>query len=99
MNTNEWMTIKSFWYAHETDMTKSFLESNDIEVQVKDEFTLQSDPILNNAIGGAKLQVRADQYDLAYNLLKTKGIITEKDLVDNSFYNKIEGFLRKYLNL
>jgi hypothetical protein len=99
MNQNEWITIKTFWQVHEAEMVKNFLLANDIENRVKDDFTLQSDPMLNNAIGGAKLQVKAEQFEQAYSLLKSKNIITNKDHVDNSFYNKIEKFLRKYLNL
>lgn len=99
MNSNNWITIKTYWQVHEAEMTRNLLNAHDIDCQIKDNFTLQSDPLLNNTIGGAKIQVRPNQLNEAIELLTSKGILTDKDNVDSSFYNKIERFLRKYLNL
>jgi hypothetical protein len=90
---NEWVTIKSYWQVYEAEMTKSLLKANGFQCQIKDNFTLLSDPMLNNTIGGAMVQVLIHQAEQAIVLLKEMNIITEKDELDMSIYTLIEQFL------
>ncbi len=53
----EFITIKSFEYPHEAQIIKNKLETEGIFVFLKDEYTIQTDNFLSNAIGGVKLQV------------------------------------------
>lgn len=53
----EFYTLDSFEYAAETLIVQGKLESEDIPVFLVDENTVNSDPLISNAIGGIKLQV------------------------------------------
>lgn len=50
-------TIASFDYPADVQIIKGKLESEGIPVFLKDENTLNSDPLISYAIGGVKLQV------------------------------------------
>ena len=49
--------LATFEYVADVQIVKGKLESEGIPVFLKDENTLNSDPIISNAIGGVKLQV------------------------------------------
>lgn len=53
----EFYTIGAFSYPADVQIIKGKLESEGISVFLKDENTLNSDPLLSDAIGGVKLQV------------------------------------------
>ena len=53
----EFYTIAAFEYVADVQIIKGKLESEGIPVFLRDENTLNSDPIISNAIGGVKLQV------------------------------------------
>ena len=50
-------TIAAFDYPADVQILKGKLESEGIPVFLKDEYTLNSDPMISNAIGGVKVQV------------------------------------------
>ncbi|MEM9142208.1 MAG: DUF2007 domain-containing protein [Bacteroidota bacterium] len=50
-------TIASFEYPADVQVLKGKLESEGIPVFLRDEHTLNSDPLISNAIGGVRLQV------------------------------------------
>lgn len=49
--------LASFEYVADVQIIKGKLESEGIPVFLRDENTLNSDPLISNAIGGVKLQV------------------------------------------
>ncbi len=53
----EFCTIAAFEFVADVQIVKGKLESEGIPVFLRDENTLNSDPIISNAIGGVKLQV------------------------------------------
>ncbi|MFR9164915.1 MAG: putative signal transducing protein [Clostridium baratii] len=53
----DWIEIISFTYPHEAHLAKSLLEASNIEVFIKDEFTIQVNNFYSNAIGGVKILV------------------------------------------
>lgn len=55
--SEKFYTIASFDYPADVQILKGKLESEGIPVFLKDEHTLNSDPLISNAIGGVKLQV------------------------------------------
>jgi DNA-directed RNA polymerase subunit RPC12/RpoP len=55
---NEFFTIAAFDYTAEAQVMKGKFMSHGIEVFLKDEHTLDADPLISQAIGGVKLQVR-----------------------------------------
>lgn len=54
---NEFYTIGSFEYVADVQVLKGKLESEGIPVFLRDENTLNTDPLISSAIGGVKLQV------------------------------------------
>jgi hypothetical protein len=52
---------------------KVSLENNGIQCFIKDEHTIQANPLLANAIGGVKLQVLEEDAEKAVELLKEVG--------------------------
>ncbi|QWX83306.1 DUF2007 domain-containing protein [Cellulophaga sp. HaHaR_3_176] len=55
--SDKFVTIAVFEYVSDMQVLKTKLESEEIQVFLKDENTLNSDPMISHAIGGAKLQV------------------------------------------
>ncbi|PXX31524.1 hypothetical protein [Arenibacter sp. ARW7G5Y1] len=55
--TPEFYTIAAFEFVADVQILKGRLESDGIPVFLRDENTLNSDPLISNAIGGVKLQV------------------------------------------
>ncbi|MFT4981322.1 MAG: hypothetical protein ACI9UR_001175 [Bacteroidia bacterium] len=54
------ITIKVFSYDHETFLYEPKFKSEGIEYFLKDQKTVAIDPLVSNAIGGIKLQVRVE---------------------------------------
>ncbi len=95
----DFVTVKTFWSSYQANIVKSFLENEGITCFLKDELTVNADPLITNAIGGVKLQVPSSEYELAYSLLDEYGYINPKDKIDNTLQSKLEGFLRRVFNL
>lgn len=64
-----------FSYPHEYFVLKSLLEAEDIKVILKDDLTVYVNPLLSQAIGGIKMYVPTDKYQIA------------KEIYDN-YFNK-----------
>ena len=54
-------------------LMKSVLRQNEVHFIVRDELTVQTDPFLSNAIGGAKIMVRSEDLEQATRLLDEGG--------------------------
>jgi DNA-directed RNA polymerase subunit M/transcription elongation factor TFIIS len=54
------VTIKTFFYDHQTILYEPKFKSEGIEYFLKDQKTVAIDPLVSNAIGGIKLQVRQE---------------------------------------
>lgn len=63
------VTVKTFTFAHEAHITQGRLEAEGIETFLKDELTVQVHPFASNAVGGVKLQVKAEDYDKTMEIL------------------------------
>ncbi|MEL0455496.1 DUF2007 domain-containing protein [Flavobacteriaceae bacterium SZ-1-7] len=50
-------TIAKFQYSSEAQIIKGRLEADGINVFLSDNFTIDTDPLVSNAIGGVKLKV------------------------------------------
>ncbi len=76
--------LASFEYAADVQIIKGKLESEGIPVFLRDENTLNSDPLISNAIGGVKLQVYAKDRDRAiaiYNEVRAYALDDNDDPV------------------
>ncbi len=73
----EFYTLGSFEYVADVQIIKGKLESEGIPVFLRDENTLNSDPLISNAIGGVKLQVYTSDMEKAlkiYNEIRNYAI-------------------------
>ncbi len=64
-------TIAVFQYSYEAQILKGRLESDGIKVFLFDDLTIDTDPLVSNAIGGVKLKVLANQEQEAIHVLKS----------------------------
>ncbi len=53
----EFYTLGAFEYVADVQIIRAKLESEGIPVFLRDEYTLNTDPLISSAIGGVKLQV------------------------------------------
>lgn len=80
-----WTTILTFTYPHEAQVIKGRLESEGIEVLLKDELSAQINNFYSNAIGGVKLQVQEKDVERSTQLLKDAGYINEEKESEKGF--------------
>ena len=64
-------TIASYQYTSEAQIIRGRLESEGIEVFLQDAVTIDTDPLVSNAIGGVKLKVRTEDVVRAIYILNT----------------------------
>ena len=64
-------TIATFPYSSEAQIVKGKLQSEGIKVYLADEYTIDSDPLISQAIGGVKIQVLTTQKAEAIAILET----------------------------
>ncbi|PCJ95420.1 MAG: hypothetical protein COA50_09450 [Flavobacteriaceae bacterium] len=70
-------TLGAFEFSADVLIIKGKLESEGIEVFLKDENTINSDPLISGAIGGIKLQVRSGDKEkalLLYNEIRNYAV-------------------------
>lgn len=65
---DNYTVIATFPYSTEAQITKSKLEAEGITVMLLDEKTIDSDPLISQAIGGVKLLVADDDFDEAVKI-------------------------------
>tara|TARA_R110001606_G_scaffold101402_1_gene222534 strand:+ start:88 stop:465 length:378 start_codon:yes stop_codon:yes gene_type:complete len=73
MNDN-FKILAVFNYSTEAHVTKSRLDSDGFETMLMDETTIDTDPLVSNAIGGVKLLVHKKDFEkaaLVYNEIRT----------------------------
>ncbi|MBO3118008.1 DUF2007 domain-containing protein [Winogradskyella sp. DF17] len=63
-------TIARYQYSSEAQIIKGRLEAEGIEVFLSDNITIDTDPLVSNAIGGVKLKV------LSVDVIKAKHILS-----------------------
>lgn len=69
----EFYTLGAFEYVADVQIIKAKLESEGIQVFLRDENTLNTDPLISTAIGGVKIQVYTSDKDKAigiYNAIR-----------------------------
>ena len=68
---NTFVTIARFPYSTEAQIVKGRLEADGIEVFLRDNLTIDTDPLVSPAIGGVKLKVLAKDEEQARAILKS----------------------------
>ena len=74
---NHWTVVAAFTYSHQAHLAKSKLESEEIEVLIRDELNAQVCEAGANAIGGVKVCVRDSDVIRAIHSLEKGGFIQE----------------------
>ncbi|WP_417888340.1 DUF2007 domain-containing protein [Xanthomarina gelatinilytica] len=69
--TETFKTIARFQYSSEAQIIKGRLEAEGIDVFLSDHLTIDTDPLISNAIGGVKLKVYSHQSEEAINILES----------------------------
>lgn len=64
-------TIARFQYSSEAQIIKGRLEADGIKVFLSDNFTIDTDPLVSNAIGGVKLKVLSEDAMQAQHILES----------------------------
>ena len=64
-------TIARYEYSSEAHIVKGRLEAEGIEVFMADSYTIDTDPLVSNAIGGVKLKVLSENVVAAKQILNS----------------------------
>jgi len=71
-NNNEiFTTVARFQYSSEAQIVKGRLEADGISVFLSDNITIDTDPLVSNAIGGVKLRVHTEEALKAIRILES----------------------------
>lgn len=70
MDTPQFVRVATFQYTSEAQIVKGKLESEGIEVFLRDNLTIDADPMVSNAIGGVKLFVKQEDQPSAMVILE-----------------------------
>src|SRR3989304_9322728 len=92
----DWITILAFTYPHEAHLAKGKLESEGIDVQIKDEMTVQVHNFYSNAIGGVKLLVHKTDFKRANQILIDSGYVESEAQSPNKILNWIDKFTARF---
>lgn len=84
------ITVISFTYPQEAYLAKAKLESEGIEVTIKDDLTAQVNNFYSNAIGGVKVQVKETDVEQAMQALLEAGYIKEETTPTPSFISEFD---------
>jgi Putative prokaryotic signal transducing protein len=76
----QFIKVASFQYSAEALILKGRLEAEGMEVFLKNNNTIDADPLMSNAVGGVQLFVRAEDAEKAEEVLQT----ISRYAVDNS---------------
>lgn len=69
--SNDWVEVRRCNWLHEALFLQSVLDAAGIEAAIPDEHTLGVQPLYSNALGGARLLVRAEDLERASEILNS----------------------------
>lgn len=69
MENEQFKLVATYQYSSEAIIFKGKLESEIIEVFLRDNLTIDTDPLVSNAIGGVKMYVRTEDFEKATSIL------------------------------
>jgi hypothetical protein len=90
LTMENWITVISFTYPQEAYLAKAKLESEGIEVTIKDDLTAQVNNFYSNAIGGVKVQVKETDVEQAMQALLEAGYIKEETAPTPAFISEFD---------
>lgn len=69
--TQKFTTVAKFQYTSEAQIIKGRLEAEGIPVFLSDHLTIDTDPLVSNAIGGVKLKVHTEDEQQAKQIIES----------------------------
>ena len=69
MEDEKFTLLRRFQYSSEATIYKGKLESEGIEVFLRDQITIDSNPFYSNALGGIRMFVKTEDFDKANEIL------------------------------
>lgn len=90
-----WTTVISFTYPQDAYLAKGKLESEGIEVILKDELTTQVNNFYSNAIGGVKLLIKETDVETATLILVEGGFLNQDPIPPSKFVLGFDEFSSK----
>jgi hypothetical protein len=87
------VTIKTFYYDSETMLYEPRFKDAGIYYLLKDQKTVSADPIVSNAIGGIKLQVKEQDLETGKAILKE----IDDNRIQSNFGKELEFKGKRYL--
>lgn len=70
---NTFTKVGTFQFSAEANIIKGKLEAEGVEVFMADGYTIDTDPLISNAIGGVKLFVKTEDVEKATGILSEIG--------------------------
>ena len=83
MQEEKFTLLRRFQYSSEAIIYKGKLESQGIDVFLRDNNTIDSNPLYSNLLGGVKLYVKTEDFDKAVEILGDVSLYSVDD--DNQF--------------
>lgn len=71
MEKEQFKLVATYQYSSEAIIFKGKLESEGIKVFLRDNLTIDTDPLVSNAIGGVKMYVRTEDLEKAISILSS----------------------------
>lgn len=79
MEEEKFTLLRRFQYSSEAIIYQGKLESNGIEVFLRDNNIIDSNPLYSNAVGGVKLFVKTEEYEKANEVLNEVSLYSVDD--------------------
>ena len=92
---DHWITILTFNFPTEAHLAKSKLESEGIEVLIRDELMAQIYNFNSPAIGGVKLEIREEDLERAMEVLKDTDYLGEPSKTENKYLELFDSYTAK----
>lgn len=79
MEEEKFTLLRRFQYSSEATIYGGKLESQGIEVFLRDQFTIDSNPFYSNALGGIRMFVKTEDFERANQILNDVNLFSVDD--------------------
>jgi hypothetical protein len=79
MELEKFTFLRRFQYSSEAIIYQGKLESEGVEVFLRDQITIDSNPFYSNALGGIRMFVKTEDFDKANEILRDINLYSVDD--------------------
>ena len=79
MELEKFKLLRRFQYSSEAIIYQGKLESEEVEVFLRDQITIDSNPFYSNALGGIRMFVKTEDFDNANEILRDINLYSVDD--------------------